>query len=358
MHRRVNFFLPDQYGYAAGYPYYTKYLLQNGYEVSVYCADLGEKKIPADTGVLIHYLPLSDETNTLKRMLRLNSYFIKVLKASQQGEISIVKYYPLCSYLALACRRAKLLLDVRTGAISGSVCRNALMDALLRLEASYFSKGFVLSDLMRSALKLSIANYSLLPLGADVLSNSPKNYCASMSLLYVGALNYRHIYKTIEGLALARPRIGRAVSYDIVGYGSDEECERLLNTIEAHQLQDMIHYHGRLSHEEMRPLFDRANVGVVFVPQAAMYNHQPSTKMFEYALSGLFLLATDTAANRELATPANCILHQDSPEGFADALLRYISFSDKIDEEEVRSSLMTYSWRTVVERDMIPRLEL
>lgn len=355
MSGRVNFFLPDQFGYAAGYPYYAKYLTLYGYKVYVYCVDLGQRKISPCDGVSVEYVQIAKDKGTLSRLIELNRVFHSIIRCQDCRVVNILKYYPLCSMLTLFhCRTIHL--DVRTGAISGDKFKNGVLDALLRLESSFFSHGFVLSDMMRRSLKLSSKRFSVLPLGADSLSRKKKDYTSRVSLIYVGTLNYRQIYKTIEGLSLAMSRVKIPMSYRIVGEGTSKEIQCILECITRLGLQDYVFLEGRMSHSEISSLFDQANVGVAFVPKIPMYNTQPSTKIFEYTLSGLFVLATDTEANKEVVTPDNGRLHDDTPESFSDALYWYVEHSNLIRENRVRGSLSRHQWPFIVQHNMIPYL--
>jgi glycosyltransferase involved in cell wall biosynthesis len=44
---------------------------------------------------------------------------------------------------------------------------------------------------------------------------------------------------------------------------------------------------------------------LAFTPQAPWFEHQPSTKVFEYLHFGLICIAADTTANREVIIDAN-----------------------------------------------------
>lgn len=107
-----------------------------------------------------------------------------------------------------------------------------------------------------------------------------------------------------------------SIKYDIIGFGRMEDEERIKNSIKENRLEKEVCFHGRRNHSELRPFFERATIGVCFIPQTSFYDIQPSTKLFEYAMSGLITIATNTLANKKYITCANGVLCNDSVADF------------------------------------------
>ncbi len=87
------------------------------------------------------------------------------------------------------------------------------------------------------------------------------------------------------------------------------------------------------------------------------FEFQPVTKTFEYALSGLYTIATRTFANQQVIKDVNGILIDDTPEAFARALLHIAEIRNEIHSSEIRSSLIGYSWRNIVDNQLKPALD-
>lgn len=353
---RINFFIPEQFGYSAGYLYYSKYLLSYGYSVTIYCIDNKLPRINPIQGVQTIYLVLN-RNKTLMRIFEMLSLFRSIMTNKCSEDISIIKYFPLCSLL-FPCKKNNIFLDIRTGAITNKLYKRILLNSILCIDSFFFKKGFVLSELMRKNLRLSSKKYTLLPLGADVFSTNAKDYIRELNLLYVGTLNYREIYKTVLGLSLVKKQISIPINYDIIGYGTKEEEELLNKIIKQEKAESYINFIGRKTHDQLRPFFDKANIGISFVPKTCFYDIQPPTKIYEYALSGLFTLATSTSANKEIITSKNGLLHDDTKESFAQAILFYVNnLSGNISEKEIRNSLKSHLWSNIVLEKMLKRIE-
>ena len=171
-----------------------------------------------------------------------------------------------------------------------------------------------------------------------------------LRLFYVGTLKQRDINKTIEGLILFNKKYPEVkFYYDIVGFGMPQEEELVKSLIKDNNLDDKIEFHGRINYEELVPFFEKANLGVAYVPMTPYYDCQPSTKIYEYVLSGMYCIATNTYENRILIEPINGIICDDNAESFCEALERYYKMDKtSFDSAEIRKSMAKYEWSNVV----------
>ena len=188
---------------------------------------------------------------------------------------------------------------------------------------------------------------------------SPKNY-SSIRLLYVGTLTNRNIEDTIEGLAMYIKKNNNSfnIKYDIVGDGYYNEIEKLKALTNKLKLQDIVTFHGRVQHSNLEYFFNNCNIGISYVPITDYFENQPPTKTFEYVLSGLFTIATETNANKEvISNLENGFLITDNSAAFCSAL-EYISLNlTNLKEEQIRNSLSKYSWRNIVKNYLIPIIQ-
>ena len=79
-------------------------------------------------------------------------------------------------------------------------------------------------------------------------------------------MNHRDIPKTIRGFhqyLLASD--DSEATYDIIGDG--DELQEIKDYVTANNLSNQIIIHGRKRYDELKPYFDKCNIGVAFVPK-------------------------------------------------------------------------------------------
>lgn len=144
---------------------------------------------------------------------------------------------------------------------------------------------------------------------------------SSMRLVYIGVLDVRRIDKTIDGLGLflrENPEI--KCSYDIIGSGKPDVLATLEERIKLNHLQDIVKFHGFLELNEIKEIFDSANIGVSFVPKIKMYEGVSVTKTVEYLLCGMPVIGTSLSFNSDLIDDESGVLCEDNPSDFARSL--------------------------------------
>ena len=145
--------------------------------------------------------------------------------------------------------------------------------------------------------------------------------------------------------------------YTLVGFGSEEERAAIRNAAAASGLGDRVQIRDRMDREELPSLLAEHNVGVAFTPQVPWFEHQPSTKVFEYLQSGLLCIATDNQANRELISSVNGVLVPDSVDGFQRGLEHAAAMLANWSPQAVVESVRGHSWRAIVIDNLAPYLE-
>ena len=99
------------------------------------------------------------------------------------------------------------------------------------------------------------------------------------------------------------------------------------------------------------------NVGVAFTPQVPWFEHQPSTKVFEYLQCGLLCVATDNHANREIISPASGVLVPDTAEGFRRGLEQMVQLLRAWEPRKVADGVRDHTWRAIVNHNLAPFFE-
>jgi hypothetical protein len=344
---------PNQFGYATGFHYYCKYI-QPYFEIDFLCFDQGLKKI-TEEGTIIYYQIYN--RNKIIRLLYF-IYFAFKLSRQKKYDVLLTTNFKFVFVLGAFCSCKKKILDIR----SGNLHKNKLIrwhkNLGITLSSLFFDKVIVVSGGLAKLLKLSSLNTFIIPLGADIIDNTQKIY-NKLNLIYVGSLNNRNIDKTIEGLNLfiQKYKNYKAIHYDIIGFGTKEDEETLNNVIQRNNLQDLVQFQGRKSHQELPVYFANATVGISFIPQTPYYDIQPATKLFEYALSGLINIATNTTENKLLITKDNGVLCDDNPHSFFEALEKVYHSLSNYDEYMIRSTLSGHSWKKITLETLLPVMD-
>jgi len=353
--RRVLIINPvHQLGYGAGYYYYCKYLKPE-FDIDFLGFDKGLPKVDLPGIKIIH---LSMEKN---RVIRLFHFTLRCLALTRQNEYDSIfcVYYNLAFIVGLFGKSQQKVLDIRTGSLSINLLKKWCYNRLVLLTSLCFDRTTVLSKGLADLLRLPKSNTLLLPLGAEILYNGSKIFQNRIHLLYIGILQDRSIGKTIDGFKMFHDKYAGQFSlrYDIVGFSPNvEDEEEIRYKIKDYGMEDIVRFHGLKNHEELKPYLNEATVGVCFVPQVSHFQIQPSTKIIEYALSGLITIATDTQENRRFISKLNGVICQDNAESFCDSLEKVYLNLENYTDTSIRESLIQYHWQTVVCDTLAPLL--
>ena len=349
MEKKLLIINPGQFGYKAGYYYYCKYL-RNDFDITFLCCDRELDKLKID-GVNVKYV--SFEGNKIRRYCR---WLNAVIKEALEGDYDIIflVYFKLCFIIGLLFKTKKIILDIRTGSIKQNRIKNYLQNIQLKFESFFFRTITILSKELVSVIGLNKKKCHLLPLGSEFLSLHNKNF-QELNLLYVGTFNSRRIHETIVGLKLFlenNSEFKEKISYNIFGFGSEDELHLIHKTIEVNYLKDVVKFHGRKNHKELQYYFDNCNIGISYVPMTDYYDYQPPTKTFESILSGMVCIATKTYENSKLINNRNGVLCDDTPESFARALEQVYNRRDTFHSEQIRNTLKNFTWENIVEKNL------
>jgi glycosyltransferase involved in cell wall biosynthesis len=334
-------------------PYQYSLHLRDEYAVTYLCWDYGAGR-PLEAGIRVIWVSRSG--GKIRRQLRLLGRAIREIRSNRYALVFVV-HFPLCSFLRLGGLRIPMVMDVRTGYVRSDGLLRWLNNALIRLESRAFRYVTVISESLGDDLKLATAKMHVLPLGAQDMGLEPKTF-EELRLLYVGTLQHRHIERTVEGFALARKLLGGhvAMSYDIVGTGPEQERSVLLAAIQRSGEGDHVRYHGYVQHKALRPFFEQCNLGVAFIPITRYFHPQPSTKVIEYLLGGMPVIATATRENANMVTEERGVVHGDAPDGFAEALRTLWHRRKTYRSEDLRSGMMGSTWEAIVDKNLRPYL--
>lgn len=348
--RKLLFIHPTQFGYHTSSYEYCLYL-REVYDITFLCNNYKYKKIYLEN-VKVRY-PLK----FYNKYLNIIHFFVFIAWHIFffQGTI-FVFYFRQAAILKRAFFYKKMILDVRSLAVTGDEEFRIRFNKQVAITAALYDYVTVVSEGIRGKIGVNRKKSSILPLGADPISMVKKSY-DTLSLLYIGTLSGRDIYKTIEGISIfTRLYPNISLKYDIVGEGFQNESGRLKKMVNGLGLNEIVFIHGHLLHTEIKHFFDNCNFGVSFIPITDYYQFQPALKTFEYLMSGLFTIATSTKSNMEVISEVNGVLIRDTAESFAEALVYCYNKLSKLDDESIRNSIIKYQWSNIVHQYLTPVL--
>jgi len=344
---------PEQFGYGAGYYYYVKYLKEY-YDITFVCFDKGYTVIE-EQNVNIIYLPFSKN-----QISRTYNYLKTLVLISKDNNFKIIftKWFKFALMIPLLVKGEDKILDIRSVSVEYSKFDRILENSLKFITSLPFKKVTVVSESSSKLLLIPKKKVNILPLGANIIDKSKKVY-DKMYLLYVGVLDNRNLSITIKGIKkfIENNENCKSFKYFIIGYGTNEEESKIIDAIKENNLDNVVVYLGKKHHTQLLPYLKNSTIGISFVPQTSYYDVQPPTKIFEYALSGLITIATDTFESRKLINEENGVICQDNANSFLNALEKIYNNLDNYNEKSIRASLKDNQWDKIVDNYLIPILE-
>lgn len=309
----------SQFGYHLDTWYYA-YYLSNSNKVTYVGWDY-DKPVKKIDGVNSIVVPRS--SNAITRVVHYLQSCIKTIN-EKNPDVIFVKYFRLCFLLRVLFPSKQFVFDIRTGDVSFSKFKRVINDSFMKLESFFFKNITIISEGLKIKLNYP-KNAEVLPLGAEPLCE-PKAETRlekdeNMELLYVGTLSNRNIEDTILGVSKFCKRHGyKGIKYTIVGDGWANELNELKEYVKELSLDGIVDMKGYVHHDNLSMYYDRAHIGVSYVPQTDFFEHQPPTKTYEYLLSGLPVVATQTLENRKLVNCNNGVLIRDNAESFCQGI--------------------------------------
>ena len=339
----------DQLGYHTDTYNYCKYL-KNDFDITYISFHQGFENIIID-GIKTVYIPhLKGFWNLLEGYYKLS----RILKQCKPDVVFMVyaRFISLIKFFGPSC---PFIFDVRTGSVKQKPLKRKIWNFVLWLESLRFKYITVISEELRKDLNLPKRKCYWLPLGGN-RNESIKEY-SGINLLYLGTLDQRNIHETVEGLAIFKSKHSNSrLNYDIVGYGKELTEEKLKTTIINCNLKKEVIFHGKVPYDKIDLYLEKSNIGIVYIPVTSYYNHQPSTKLFEFLLAGMPVIATNTSENKSIVNEDNGILIDDNPEAFSIGLEQLCNKTHQFNTEIIRDTVSEFDWEIIVKQYLKPLL--
>ncbi|MHA1285501.1 MAG: glycosyltransferase, partial [Promethearchaeota archaeon] len=190
-----------------------------------------------------------------------------------------------------------------------------------------------------------------------------KNICSKFNIkqndivfIYVGTFNNRNIEVTVESFIELRKKY-KNVKYIIIGNGIQREYEKIKNLCEMNKKLGLI-FVGYIPYTYISNFLKIAKIGVAYIPMQEKYNYQPTTKLFDYLLAGIPVIATKTYANMKVfKNKFHGILVNDRKEEFLNGMIYMIKNINKFDCYKIFESAQSYSWESITRKKLAKYLE-
>ena len=348
--KRVLITASDQFGYSTTLFKYCQYSTSI-FDITYIGWDYNLPKIEL-AGVRVKYV--SREGNLLKRNVGLLRAFHKEISLGY--DLIFLTYVRGISLIKLLNPHSNFLMYIDTFGVMPNASKRFIYDAILKFEVSFFSNVAVISEGL--ARRLGRKKYKMLPLGGECFNTEIKSF-EQLELLYVGTLDNRNMIDCVKGFHkyLQKQKINeRRTIFRIIGDGPNNELEEIKDYVKTNNLSDNIEVLGYLPQDQLSPYFKSANIGVCYVPMFSYYDYQTPTKLFEYLISGLPVIATRTSENEKIIEPWAGVIVEDNPDSFYEGLCRLQEQKSTFSSTRIRNEYNKHTWKQVVESYFIPLL--
>lgn len=250
----------------------------------------------------------------------------------------------------LLFRNRKFLIQTFTPSVDKNRFKRSFLDYVISLNFKMYKNIIANGERYISAYRLKPSQMIKSNIGVYDYGLSHKKF-DTLKLLYIGTLNTREVWKTVEGISLfikRKPDV--EITYDIIGGGKPEENKKINDLIKLNNLDDIVYLHGYLPTEKVQNYFDKCNVGVTFVPITNRFAFK-STKTLEYLIAGLPAVVTNSGTRKDLIDEQCGVLIDDTPEGFADGLKRVWENKELYKPHEIRKRFEHETLENTIKND-------
>lgn len=348
MKKKLLILSASQFGYLTDILKYCEFAREE-FDITVVSWDYGRLKIEIP-GVIVKYVPR--DSSLLTRNLKLLQTFSDEIKRGY--DVVFANYSRGISLVRLLNPGSNFMIDVRTLCVNSKRFTRLTYDFFLRTEIRFFKHISVISEGV--GRKLGLKKFHLLPLGGERFTTSPKTF-EKLSFLYVGTLNNRNIIDCVKGFheyIKSLESMESAPIFTIVGNSPNHELNEIKDYVEAHNLNNNIIVVGAVPYNQLNSHFEKANIGISYVPLRPYFEYQPPTKTFEYLISGLPVIATNTYENKRIVKDGAGILIDDNIQAFTDSIHQAYQKKDTFDSESLIRTYSEFTWERIVHEKFIP----
>ncbi len=319
--------------------------LRSRNEITYICWDYGFPKQYVNN---VNVIYVSRIGNKFRRYLRFKRIiFDEMLR--QDFDVCHITNYLGCSLLKIFSKRTIFIYDIRSGAVNTSKWKRALRDWARKTEALCFKYKTIVSESLASKYGMS-SGFAVITVGSDVRYLKSK-FFEKLQFLYIGVLGNRRIEDTIDGFVKSRTKYPELIEkYTIIVKGTRAEIDKISLKVLRLGATGYIKILGEVPYKELDRHLETHNIGIAYVPITEYYNNQPTTKIFDYMLSGLVVLSTATKENKRVMTKDNGVLVLDNVEGVCKGIDAIVINKGNYNSDKIRSSVENFTWERISEK--------
>lgn len=249
----------------------------------------------------------------------------------------------------------KYVMQMFAPGVTSSKFKNAVHDLQVRFNVLFFKHVFLGSEVAMRFFKVPDHKAHITGVGIAAVDYRERAF-VSMDLVYLGALSNRYVHESVQGFAkfFSENKDKIPMSYKIIGGGYQEAVQELKASIKAAGDDIPVEYLGRLDDDDLIDIFKRSNIGVVYNRVTPYYTNNISTKLYEYLLSGMPVIAVRNNSLLKAVNADNGVLIEDNPEGFERGLNMMMNNLNRYNSQRIAQSGDDFSVRKVVMDRMIP----
>ena len=303
---------------------YGEALVRRGDEVDAFTLrQQGSPSTATVRGVTVHKIQkrIPNEKRSFDYLVRLLVFLVKSTvfltrhhfrKKYDLIHVHSVPDFEVFAALIAKLTGAKVILDIHDAVpelYSGKfrVSRDSALFRLLvfaeRLSGGFADHVIIANDIWRDRIALR----SISPSKCSVILNYPdpdifhrrvstRKNLDKLVLLYPGTLSkHQGIATAIEAMGLLRSEIPN-IEFHIYGSGTDEEWFR--EYAEKQQVEDIVYFNGVVPIEEVADAMAGADIGIEPKGGDSFSDEAFSTKIFEFMMVGVPVVASDTKVHR------------------------------------------------------------
>ena len=349
--KKILIVAPYQFGELSDCYYWAKYAVEDGWNVTYLGYRYNQRKMKERKCKGVKVVSVYHFNNRILLGICFFAKLIFEIIFHNHNNIIVCKF-PHVEKLVRIFPKRRIILDIRTLSVSSNDQERKTADDNTRRVALHFSKCSVISEGVKNKLNIDA---TVLPLGAECISNTSKDF-SSLKLFYIGTFDNRKLSIFLQGLSLFNKAYSIPFTFDIVGGGNKTEEESIKSIIQSEGLNNVT-LHGVLTHDEAKKFFDECNVGVCYVPMTEYYEHQPPTKLYEYLLSGMVCIATNTTSNKQVMTKDLGVLINDDAQSVCDGLYKLFLHRTEYSSKYILEVTKKYHWKQIVKNSFIKLLK-
>ena len=254
--------------------------------------------------------------------------------------------------------RHKYIMQMFAPGVSGSKLKNLIHDYQVRINVLFFDNVFMGSERAKQFFNVPDYKAYITGVGVEGIGFRERSF-KSMNLVYLGALTNRYVDESVLGFIrfynANKDQI--SMSYKIIGGGDEGSVNSMKTIIENEGFGVPVQYLGRLDDDQVLEVFNASNIGVVYNRVTSYYTNNISTKLYEYLLSGMPVIAVKNSSLLSVVTQDNGVTVEDNPESFEAGLKMIMSSLDNYNSERIAMSGSACSVAKIVQDRLIPYLD-